>query len=140
MRVIALLFACLLSTTASAQTLDRVQGLALQLDALTHRPAMAADGGAPPRPAIGIVGPASDGPAHPAAVTAGWNTFTMTACMAIVAGSQQYDVAYLSNGSAFVTQSSYAVPIIAANCASGGSFLIYFESNLTTISAIASLR
>lgn len=131
---------------ASAQSgLDQMQSLARQLDKHSSLPAaVAADSGMPGKgaqPTLGIISQpaqlaADKGPTVAAAV--GWNAYTMTACIAFVYGSSQYNLAYFSTGAAFITQSSYAIPIIAANCASGKTFLVYIESDGTTVTAVAS--
>ncbi len=133
-----------LSGQASAQNgLDQMHELARQLEKLSS--IAAGDSrvaGQPAQQVIGILSQpehmaADKGPSTPAA-SAGWNALTMTACIAFVYGSNQYNLAYFSTGAAFVTQSSYAIPVLAANCASGKIFLVYLESDRTTVTAVAS--
>jgi len=135
----ALLFC--LSSPASAQTgLDQMHDLARHLDRLSAIASADADKSA--QPMLGVIShpvqTATDkGPSTPAA-SVGWNAYTMSACIAFVYGSNQYNLAYFTTGAAFVTQSSYAIPIIAANCASGKIFLVYLESDRSTVTAVAS--
>lgn len=146
MRVYTWLSALLLclSSPASAQTgLDQMHALARQLEKLSVT--AAGDSGIAGTPAQQVIGilsqpehmAADKGPSTPAA-SVGWNALTMTACIAFVYGSNQYNLAYFSTGAAFVTQSSYAIPVLAANCASGKIFLVYLESDRSTVTAVAS--
>jgi len=139
MRVIALLFVCLLSIPAMAQpTPETINNLVERLNALTHRPqaAMSADGGVPEtKPVLGVVGPEAEGATRPAAT--GWNSDVMRVCIAAIIGSNQYVVVGLASGNAAATQSTVAIPVIAANCASGKTFFYYLEAN-GSVSAIAS--
>ncbi len=124
-----------LAVPAMAQPLKdypNIEALTLKLKA---NPAMSADrpsGGPQAQPvALMDVGAA-------AAAKAGWNPYKMAVCIAGIYEGNQYIAAAATTGEAIVTQSTYALGIIAANCASGKTFWAYLEADLATVSAIGS--
>jgi len=142
-----------LALPAEAQPLDQIHRLVEQLQARNRAPAaaMAAEvvegtegaerrGSMAPRtaPVLGLVGSSVAEDVSAPAVTAGWNPFSMAVCIAGVVGSEQFVAAITTTSAVVVTQSNYATPVIAANCASGRTFWVYLERDLTTVSAIAS--
>lgn len=123
------------SAPAMAQPLTdhpQIEALALKLKG---NPGMAADApsGGPQAKPMGLMDP---GPAK--ATRAGWNSYAMGVCIAAITGGEQYIAALATTGEAMVTQSTYALGIVAANCASGKTFWVYVENDLTTITAIGS--
>jgi len=120
-----------------------VQALAEELDRRLATPPAAADGAKAPRGIIGLVGPTEPSTADKngssvGTASAGWFSFRMSVCGAAVYGANQYMFAFTTSGNSFVTQSAYATPVVAANCASGRSLLIYIENDGSTVSGIAS--
>jgi len=131
--IVALLLG--LSAQAMAQPMTdypQIEALALKLKG---NPGMAADAptGGPQAKPVALLDP---GPAK--AVRAGWNPYSMAVCIAAITGGEQYIAAQATTGEAMVTQSTYALGIVAANCASGKTFWVYVESDLSTITAIGS--
>ena len=125
----------LFSVPAMAQPLadyPQIEALTLKLKG---NPGMAADApsGGPQSKPVGLmdVGPAK-------AVKAGWNSFSMSVCIAAIAGGEQFIAAIATTGETMVTTSMYALGIVAANCASGKTFWVYLENDLSTITAIGS--
>ena len=141
----SLVVATLLALTAPAMAQDNAsmdpspfQGIEALAFKLKGNPGIAADApSGPPKPKVGIIGSAADGtPAK--AVAQGWNAYTMSVCLAGIYGDQQYIAAIVSTGEAMVTTSTYALGIIAANCASGKTFWLYLEGDKQTVTGIAS--
>ncbi len=131
--VVAMLLA--LSAPAMAQPLadhPQVEALALKLKG---NPGTAADGpaGGPQAKPMGLMDPGTA-----KAVKAGWNSFSMSVCIAGIINGNEFIAAMATTGEAMVTQSVYALGIVAANCASGKTFWAYLENDLSTISAIGS--
>ena len=112
-----------------------IEVLALQLKATPGTATDAPSG--QPTPRIGLIGSAADG-VTAAAAAPGWNSYTMSVCLAGIYGDQQYIAAIVSTGEAMVTTSTYALGIVAANCASGKTFWVYLEADRKTVSGIAS--
>lgn len=143
----SLVVAALLALAAPAMAQDNIttepnlspfQGIEALAFKLVGNPGIAADApSGPPKPKVGIIGSAVDG--SPAKATAqGWNAYTMSVCLAGIYGDQQYIAAIVSTGEAMVTTSTYALGIIAANCASGKTFWLYLEGDKQTVTGIAS--
>jgi hypothetical protein len=136
MRILtALALTLALASPAMAQALKdhpNVEALALKLKA---NPAMAADkpNGGPQVQPMALMDPGAA-----AAPKAGWNNYSMGVCIAAIAGGEQFLAAIATTGEAMVTQSTYALGVVAANCASGKTFWVYLENDLQTITAIGS--
>lgn len=145
MRMLALIFTVFVMALPAAAQMHPpgVQALAEELDRRLTAPRAAADGAKSPRPLIGLLGPAEPSAADKngssvGTASAGWFSFRMSVCGAAVYGSSQYMFAFTTSGNSFVTQSAYATPVLAANCASGRSLMIYIENDGSTVSGIAS--
>ncbi len=65
-------------------------------------------------------------------------TFHMSTCGAAVHGASQYMFAFTTSGASLVTQNEFALPVLAANCSSGKSLLIYIEADGRTVTGIPS--
>lgn len=142
MRLLAAVFAVvLLALPATAQMQPPgVPALVEQLERRLAPPAVA-DGAKAPAKLIGLFGPAAPAAADKngtSAGTAGWMTFHMTTCGAAIHGTSQYMFAFTTSGASLVTQNEFALPVLAANCASGKSLLIYIEADGRTVTGIAS--
>jgi len=133
MRVLTLL-ALIFALPAMAQPykdMPQIEGLAARLNA----PQMAADkpAGGPQNKPMALMDPGVA-----TAAKAGWNSYSMGVCIAGIYQGNEFIAALATTGEAMITQSTYALGVVAANCASGKTFWVYLEADLSTVSAIGS--
>jgi hypothetical protein len=146
MRTAMLLLAVILGLAMPAQAQDipsGVRALIDRMEAARAAPPMAVDAGpGSPRAApLMLIGPAEAQPSADrmeSAATAGWVYYRLSVCGAAIVGNEQYTFIITTNGLVAASQSSYAMGVIAANCASGKTFAVYIEADGQTVTAIGS--